>query len=170
MVRKSFWTLLYKCYDLALVVAQKLGVSSQKTRKSWDEYFMGITIQVSERGTCDRAKVGCVITKDNEIVSTGYNGSVSGLVHCDDVGHLLVNGHCVRTVHAEQNAIYRAKRSLNSATVYVTHKPCLICTKALLQNGVSRIVYARGYGVSEEGEIADELCKAKGVNVEKYDN
>ncbi len=77
-------------------------------RPSWDDYFMSITFQVAKRSTCDRAQVGAIIVKDRRILTTGYNGAPAGLPHCDEVGHLMINGHCVRTLHAEQNAIIQA--------------------------------------------------------------
>ena len=116
-------------------------------RKSFDRYFMDIAEMTATRSTCDRLSVGCVIVKDRRIVSTGYNGSVSGTDHCDDVGHLYNNqGRCVRTIHAEQNAILFAERDeLKGATVYCTHKPCENCSKLLVQAGVKRIVYKHDY-------------------------
>lgn len=119
--------------------------SKPSHRKSWDSYFMNIAKSVAERSTCDRLSVGCVIVKDNRIVSTGYNGSVSGNEHCDDIGHLMVNGRCVRTVHAEQNALLFAKESLYKSTAYVTHEPCETCLKLLVQAGVTRIRYLNEY-------------------------
>lgn len=119
----------------------------ERERISWDEYFMGLAERASERSTCDRAHVGCVIVKDKIIVSTGYNGSVHGLDHCDHVGHLLNDeGRCIRTIHAEQNALAHAERSLLSgSTAYVTHEPCETCTKLLAQQGVERIVFRNSY-------------------------
>ena len=117
-------------------------------RPSWDEYFMSIALQVAKRGTCDRAHVGAVIVKDRRILTTGYNGSPAGLPHCDDVGHLMVEGHCVRTLHAEQNAIIQAAYlgvSVQGATIYVTHQPCLTCAKMIINAGIRRVVYAGTY-------------------------
>ena len=117
-------------------------------RLSWDWYFMKIGTVVAQRGTCDRARVGCVLVRDRRILTTGYNGSPAGLPHCDDVGHLMVDGHCVRTLHAEQNAIIQAALhgvSTASATAYVTHQPCLDCAKMLINAGVARVVYAGDY-------------------------
>lgn len=115
-------------------------------RISWDQYFLKIAQEVSERSTCDRLHVGCVIVKDNMIVSTGYNGSIKGHDHCDDVGHLYNNeGRCIRTIHAEQNAIIFAKESLEGCTAYVTHEPCETCTKLLLQAGIVKIVFKHKY-------------------------
>lgn len=122
-------------------------------RRSWEEYFMNIAEIVSERGTCDRAYVGCVlVNKDNRIVSTGYNGSISGNPQCDEVGHKMRDGHCIATIHAEINAlIYCAKEGITvkNSVCYVTHFPCLNCTKALIQAGISKIIYKEAYRVDE---------------------
>jgi dCMP deaminase len=117
-------------------------------RKSWDEYFMDIAKEVSSRATCDRKYVGCVIVKNKYIISTGYNGSVAGLPHCDDVGHLMVNGHCERTSHAEANAIVQAAKhgvSTDGATAYITASPCWTCFKLLASAGIKRIVFGEFY-------------------------
>lgn len=114
------------------------------SRPSWDEYFMNIAGVVSSRATCDRASVGCVITKDNRIISTGYNASIPGKPHCDDVGHLLINHSCVRAVHAEENAIANAAKygvSLLGATAYITHFPCWKCFRNMINAGIQRIVF-----------------------------
>ena len=118
------------------------------SRPSWDDYFMDITFQVAKRSTCDRARVGAVIVKDKRILTTGYNGSPAGLPHCDDVGHLMVGGHCVRTLHAEQNSIIQAALhgvSVAGGTIYVTHQPCLTCAKMIINAGIRRVVYAGVY-------------------------
>ncbi len=117
-------------------------------RPSWDEYFMGIAFQVAKRSTCDRARVGAIIVKDRRILTTGYNGAPAGLPHCDDIGHLMVDGHCVRTLHAEQNAIIQAALhgvSVQGGTMYVTHQPCLTCAKMIINAGIVRVVYAGDY-------------------------
>lgn len=122
-------------------------------RSSWEEYFMHIAEIVSERGTCDRAYVGCVlVNNDNRIVSTGYNGSISGNPQCDEIGHKMRDGHCIATIHAEINAlIYCAREgiSVKGSVCYVTHFPCLNCTKALIQAGISMIIYKEAYRVDE---------------------
>lgn len=122
-------------------------------RTSWEEYFMHIAESISERGTCDRAYVGCVlVNKDNRIVSTGYNGSISGNPQCDEVGHVMREGHCIATIHAEMNALlYCAKEgiSVKNTTCYVTHFPCLNCTKSLIQAGIIKIYYRHGYRMDE---------------------
>ena len=104
-------------------------------RPDWDSYFMKIAYAVSERSTCDRAFVGCVLVLEKRILTTGFNGSPAGQDHCDEAGHLMVDGHCVRTIHAETNAIIQAALhgvSTRGCTCYVTHFPCINCTKALI--------------------------------------
>lgn len=122
-------------------------------RKSWDTYFMQITEIVASRSTCDRAFVGCIlVNKDHRIVSTGYNGSVAGNPHCDDVGHTMRDGHCIATIHAEMNALlYCAKEGIptKDTVCYVTHFPCLNCTKALIQAGIREVVYKNAYRVDD---------------------
>lgn len=122
-------------------------------RKSWNEYFMDLALTVATRSTCDRAFVGCVLVNgDNRIVSTGYNGSVTGNPHCDEVGHKIRDGHCIATIHAEMNALlYCAKEgiSVKGCICYVTHFPCLNCTKSLIQAGISKIYYHEGYRMDE---------------------
>lgn len=121
-------------------------------RPDWDSYFMKIAYAVSERSTCDRALVGCVLVLEKRILTTGFNGSPAGQSHCDEIGHLMVEGHCVRTIHAETNAIIQAALhgiSTNGSTCYVTHLPCLNCTKALINAGITRIVYDNFYRSDE---------------------
>ncbi len=123
------------------------------TRKNWNEYFMDLAQMVAMRGTCDRAYVGCVlVNKENRIVSTGYNGSIAGNPHCDEVGHTMRDGHCIATIHAEMNALlYCAKAgiSVNGSICYVTHFPCLNCVKSLIQAGISKIYYHEGYRIDD---------------------
>jgi dCMP deaminase len=137
-------------------------------RPDWDSYFMKIAHAVSERSTCDRAEVGCVLVLDKRILTTGFNGSPAGQDHCDEVGHLMVDGHCVRTIHAETNAIIQAALhgvSTRGATCYVTHLPCINCTKALINAGITRIVYEADY---RKDEIAMSFLKAAEIVVEKH--
>jgi dCMP deaminase len=120
----------------------------QHIRPSWDDYFMGIALQVARRSTCDRARVGAIIVKDRRILTTGYNGSPAGLPHCDEIGHLILAGHCVRTLHAEQNAIIQAALhgvGVAGSTMYVTHQPCLTCAKMIINAGIRRVVFAGHY-------------------------
>ena len=117
-------------------------------RKSLDYYFMDIAKEVSTRATCDRKLVGCVLVKEKYIIATGYNGSVSGLEHCDEAGHMMVNGHCERTSHAEANAIVQAAKhgvSTDGATAYITASPCWGCFKLLASSGIKRIVFGEFY-------------------------
>ena len=141
-----------------------------KDRLTWDEYFMNLAITVSERGTCDRAYVGCVIVnEDNRIVTTGYNGSIKGNPHCDDIGHTMRDGHCIATIHAEMNALlYCAKEgiSVNGCKAYVTHFPCLNCTKSLIQAGIKEIYYREAYRVDE---YAIELLKRNKISYDKIE-
>ncbi len=121
-------------------------------RPGWDESFLKIAQVVGERSTCDRAHVGCVLVVEKRILTAGYNGSPMGQEHCDDIGHLLVDGHCVRTIHAETNAIIQAALhgvSTRGATCYVTHFPCINCVKVLINAGITRLVYANDYRVDE---------------------
>ena len=122
--------------------------SAGKTRVSWDEYFMNIAIQAATRSTCDRKHVGAVIVRDKTILSTGYNGSIRGLPHCDDIGHMMENSHCVATVHAEANAIIQAAKHgtvINGADIYVTASPCWDCFKLIANSGIKRIFYYEFY-------------------------
>ena len=137
-------------------------------RKSWKEYFMEITNLVASRSTCDRALVGCLLVNDdNRIVSTGYNGSVKNNPHCDDIGHTMRDNHCIATIHAEINALlYCAKEgiSVNNCSAYVTHFPCLNCTKALIQAGIKKVYFQNDYRIDE---YAVELFKINNIEIEK---
>ena len=122
--------------------------AAHKKRLPWDEYFMQIAVQVATRSTCDRKHVGAVIVRDRTILSTGYNGSVRGMPHCDDVGHMMEDTHCVATVHAEANAIIQAAKngtSIDGADIYVTASPCWNCFKLIANSGIRRIFYLEFY-------------------------
>ena len=149
------------------------------TRPSWDEYFMEVMEAISKRATCDRGKSGCVIVKNKQILVTGYVGSPMGLPHCDEVGHQFkqmlnedgsVSQHCVRTVHAEQNAICQAAKrgvSIDGATVYCRMTPCRTCAMLLINCGITRIVCERKYHAGQESE---EMFKKVGIKIEyKFD-
>lgn len=117
-------------------------------RSSWDQYFMDIARQVATRATCDRKHVGAVIVRDRTILSTGYNGAIRGLPHCDEVGHMMENGHCVATVHAEANAILQAAKNgvgIDGSTLYTTASPCWPCFKLIANAGCEQIVFAEFY-------------------------
>ena len=119
-----------------------------KARASWDEYFMNIATEVATRATCDRKHVGAVIVRDRSILATGYNGSIAGLPHCDEEGHLMEDGHCVRTIHAESNAVIQAARNgvrIDGAGIYVTASPCFGCFKVIANAGIKRIVFGEFY-------------------------
>ena len=109
-------------------------------RVSWETYFMNIAKEVATRSTCNRKHVGSVIVKDKTILSTGYNGSIKGLKHCDEIGHEMIDGHCVRTTHAEANAIVQAAKngvSINDAEIFVTASPCYSCFKLIANSGIT---------------------------------
>ena len=119
-----------------------------RKRSDWDSYFMEIARVVASRATCDRKHVGAVIVRDRTLLSTGYNGSIRGLPHCDEVGHMMENGHCVATIHAESNAILQAARNgvrIDGGTIYVTASPCWNCFKEIANSGICRIVYGEFY-------------------------
>jgi dCMP deaminase len=131
-----------------------------RVRASWDEYFMNIAREVSTRSTCDRKFVGAVIVRDKSILATGYNGSVRGLPHCDEDGHLMEDGHCVRTVHAEANAIVQAARHgvrIEGASIYVTASPCWGCFRLIANAGISRIGFGEFYRDQRIFEVATRL-------------
>ena len=119
-----------------------------KERVSWENYFMNIAREVSTRATCDRKMVGAVIVRGKTILSTGYNGSLRGLQHCDEVGHEMENGHCIRTVHAEANAIVHAARHgiiVEGAEIFITASPCYNCFKLIVNAGIIKIYYGEFY-------------------------
>lgn len=141
-------------------------------RPSWDEYFLKITEMVASRGSCDRGRTGCVITRDRRIVSTGYVGAPSGLPHCDEVGHEIhtvthedgtQTEHCIRTAHAEQNAICEAARmgiALEGGTLYCKMAPCYACAKMIINAGIKRVVCAQDYHASARSK---EVFKQAGI-------
>ena len=128
-------------------------------RPSWNEYFMNVAHEVARRSTCERAQVGAVIVKDKRILTTGYNGSPRGLPHCTEVGCLMDNGHCVRTLHAEQNAIIVAALHgviTEGATIYITHQPCFLCAKMIINAGIIQIVYDKEYPDDRAREFLEQ--------------
>ena len=131
-----------------LFILKEGGVIEEIKRKDWDTYFMEIAEQVATRGTCNRKQVGCILVRDKRILATGYNGSITGTSHCDDVGHLMENDHCVRTVHAEINALAQCSKygiACDGATAYINTCPCWGCFKALINAGVKAIYYRDPY-------------------------
>jgi len=145
-------------------------------RLTRDEYFLAIANIVAARATCDRLWAGCVLVKDREIIATGYNGAPSGLAECDEIGHLLVEGndgrsHCKRTIHAEQNAIYQARKryaNLNDVIAYINATPCENCLSELLRCGVRRIVCGSIYKSAERDEVTAKLLTAFGAIMDYY--
>lgn len=136
-------------------------------RIPWKQYFMLQALVISQRSTCNRALVGSVLVKDQRIIGTGYNGSISGQPHCDDVGHQLVDGHCVRTIHSEMNTLIQCAKngvSTSDTEIFVTHFPCYNCTKCLLQAGVKKINYYYDY---RDNPLAIDLLQKCGVSYEQ---
>lgn len=133
-------------------------------RPSWDEYFLDIMQKVGSRATCDRGKSGCVITKNNQILVTGYVGSPVGMPHCDEAGHEMkkmlsgddsISEHCVRTTHAEQNAICQAAKlgiALEGGTLYCTMTPCYTCAKMIINCGIKKVVALNDYHASGDSK------------------
>jgi len=143
---------------------------TQGKRPSWDSYFMQLAYVVAGRSTCLRRQVGAVMVKEKQILSTGYNGSPSGLLHCDEVGCLrqslsVPSGErheICRAVHAEQNALVQAAKhgvAIKGADLYVTHQPCVLCTKLLINVGIKRVVYHEAY----PDQLAAEMAKEAGL-------
>lgn len=136
-------------------------------RPGWDQYFMELADVVARRSTCTRRQVGAVIVRDKRILATGYNGSPPGFPHCIDEGCLLVDGHCVRTIHAEMNAVVQAALhgvSLRDAWLYCTSFPCLGCAKVLIGGGIRRVVYRDPY----PDELAREFFEIAGVETVQW--
>ncbi|HEV8232552.1 MAG TPA: cytidine/deoxycytidylate deaminase family protein [Thermoanaerobaculia bacterium] len=128
-------------------------------RVGWHTYFMNIARQVSTRSTCPRKKVGAVIARDRTILSTGYNGSIRGLSHCEDVGCVIEDGHCVSTVHAEANAIIHAARNgvaIAGAELYTTASPCWPCFKLIANSGIRCVYYGEFYRDEKSLAVARE--------------
>jgi dCMP deaminase len=146
-------------------------------RPSWDEYFMEIAHTVSKRATCNRGRSGCVIVKDKQILVSGYVGSPVGLPHCDEVGHQMkkmlhedgsISEHCVRTVHAEQNAICQAAKrgiALEGSTLYCRMTPCRVCAMLIINCGITRVVCEKKYHAGAESE---EMFAKAGVKLEFF--
>lgn len=144
-------------------------------RPTWDEYFLEIANTVAKRATCDRGRSGCVIVRDRQILVTGYVGSPRGLPHCDDVGHLMkkvlhedghITQHCMRTVHAEQNAICQAARlgiALEGSTLYCRMTPCRTCAMLIINCGIKRVVCERKY---HDGQESESMFRQAGIDLE----
>ncbi len=143
-------------------------------RPSWDEYFMQMAELTAQRSTCLRRHVGAIIVKEKHIIATGYNGAPKGLPHCEELGGCLrekleipsgERHELCRALHAEQNAIIQAAtlgQSIEGATIYITHQPCIICAKMIINAGISRIVIRRGY----PDEMSRGMLREAGLKVE----
>lgn len=143
-------------------------------RPSWDEYFMQMAELTAKRSTCLRRQVGAIIVKDKHIIATGYNGAPKGLPHCDELGGCyrqklgVPSGErheLCRALHAEQNAIIQAAvygQSIEGATIYVTHQPCVICAKMIINAGIKRIVVRNGY----PDELAQTMVNDANLEIE----
>ncbi len=148
-------------------------------RPSWDEYFIKICEMIGSRGSCDRGRAGCVITRDNRIVATGYVGSPIGLPHCDEIGHEMhtvihsdgnKSQHCIRTTHAEQNAICEAARmgiSLDGGTLYCKMTPCYTCAKMIINCGIKKVVCVNDY---HAGARSKEIFKEANIEYQLINN
>ena len=146
------------------------------SRPSWPEYFMTITKMVAKRSTCLRRHVGAILVKDKRILATGYNGAPAGLRHCEEVGCLrqdtsIPSGErheLCRGLHAEQNAIIQAAYHgipIAGSTLYCTNKPCVICSKMLINAGIEKVFYKKGY----HDPLADQMLKEAGIEIERID-
>ncbi|MEI7688665.1 MAG: cytidine/deoxycytidylate deaminase family protein [Candidatus Nomurabacteria bacterium] len=148
-------------------------------RPTWDEYFLSMVELVGTRSTCNRGKSGCVIVKNKRVLSTGYIGSPTGTAHCDESGHEMhtvtqedgnQSRHCIRTAHAEQNAIVNSSRfgiALDGSTLYCHMTPCYVCAKMIINAGILRVVCNLDY---HAGNRSKELFKEAGVVYELLNN
>jgi dCMP deaminase len=167
-------------------IFSKISETKKYVRPTWDEYFMEIAKTIAKRATCDRGRSGCVIAKDKQILVTGYVGSPKGLPHCDDIGHQFkktihedghTTNHCVRTIHAEQNAICQAAKlgvPVNGATLYCKMTPCRVCAMLIINSGIKRVICEKKYHAGAESE---DMFKQAGIEIkffedkiEKYEN
>jgi dCMP deaminase len=158
---------------------KKIKKEKKYQRPSWDEYFLELTEMVGMRGTCDRGRSGCIIVKDKRILATGYVGSPIGCCHCDEVGHEMhtvrhddghESRHCIRTAHAEQNAVANAARfgvALEGSTIYVHMTPCYTCAKMIINAGIKRVVCNLDY---HAGSRSKEIFKEAKVKYELVNN
>lgn len=144
-----------------------IELMNKDKRIGWDEYFIEIAKMVAKRSTCNRRFVGAVIVRDRNILSTGYNGSPKGLPHCDEIDHEISDGHCIRTIHAEANALVQAAKhgvSVNSASLYLTYSPCYDCFKMIVNAGIKEIIYGEFYN-SRYGASPKVLKLAKKTGI-----
>lgn len=145
---------------------EKLPPGRTQPRPNWDEYFLKLAMLASERATCPRMHCGCVFVKNNHVLATGYNGSIPGQPHCEDVGCLVENDHCIRTNHAEMNALVQAANqgdNIEGATAYITNMSCTNCAKALISAGIKRVVVFSDFHDTR----ATEFYSGSGVKIDK---
>ncbi|MFH1294307.1 MAG: cytidine/deoxycytidylate deaminase family protein [Pseudomonadota bacterium] len=145
------------------------------SRPSWPEYFVTIAEMVAKRSTCLRRHVGAILVKDKRILATGYNGAPAGLKHCEEVGCIRQNSsipsgerhELCRGLHAEQNAIIQAAYhgiSIAGSTLYCTNKPCVICSKMLINAGIVKVFYEKGY----DDPLADQMITEAGIEIVRF--
>lgn len=154
-----------------------MSITEKKRRPEWDEYFMRMAELTAERSTCLRRTVGAVIVKNKHVIATGYNGAPQGIAHCEDKGGCLrqqlgvpsgERHELCRALHAEQNAIIQAAtlgQSVEGGTIYITHQPCVICAKMIINAGIKRIVVKEGY----PDELALEILAEAGLSIDMYE-
>jgi dCMP deaminase len=168
------------------IVESVEGNGSDYCRPDWDDYFLQLVEMVSTRATCNRGRSGCVIVRDKRVLTTGYVGAPPKLPHCDDVGHYMkkvidddgaIKQHCVRTVHAEQNALCQAARygiALEGATLYCTMEPCRVCAMLIISSGITRVVCSKRYHAAQETRdmfaTAGVVLDVRDDELMQYDN
>ena len=143
-------------------------MSKENSRPKWDEYFLKLAMLASERSTCPRMHCGCVLVKDRFVLATGYNGSLPHQPHCEDVGCLIVDNHCVRTNHAEINALVQATVhgiSTKGSTAYITNMSCTTCSKALIAAGIKRVVVFSDF----HDTLATKFYNESGVEIKNLE-
>jgi dCMP deaminase len=156
-------------------IGGKAVIAMKKIRPSWEQFFLDLARMVSTRSTCLRRQVGAVVVRDKRILATGYNGAPSGMAHCDEVGCIreqlkVPSGErheICRAIHAEQNAIIQAATfgvSLAGATIYITHHPCVLCSKMIINSGIKKVVYQEGY----PDELSQKMLKEAKLKTEKH--
>ncbi len=159
--------MVFFCYTKTINF--KGGIRVSEKRMPWNQYFMLQSVLLSMRSTCPRLFVGALVVRNRRIIAGGYNGSVAHESHCIDVGCLLQDGHCLRTIHAEMNALTQCAKfgvQTEGAEIYVTHFPCLQCTKLIIQAGISKIHYQKDY---HNDEYAYELIEKSGIELDQVD-
>ena len=150
-------------------------ISSIKSeRPNWDEFWLTLALFYSTRGTCDRLRTACLLVDEhNRLVGAGYNGSLPGEPHCDDAGHFMVEGHCLRTLHAEDNAILHSTKDLTGATAYILDGTCVNCAKKLFSKGVAKILYTREFsnveGKERGQDFIERIARARGAEFRRVD-